>query len=107
MLSIELIEAYSQILEQKASGQLKIESTKELLDDFNDQISQRAYDSRTILVIGNWNEIKSDQPAEKSWKEKTFELFRRDSRNIDIVTYDELYERASFIVKNENSFQKS
>lgn len=107
MLSMDLIEAYSQILEQKASGQLKVESTKELFDDFNDQITQRAYDSRTILVVGCWNEIQSDQPAERSWKEKTFELFRRDSRNVDIVTYDELYERATFIVNNENRFKKS
>lgn len=107
MLSMDLIEAYSQILEQKASGQLKIESTKELLDDFNNPISQRAYDSRTILVVGNWDQINSDQPGEKSMKEKTLELFRRDSRNIDIVTFDELYERANFIVKNENRFRKS
>jgi hypothetical protein len=100
-LSNELIEAYSQILEQKASGQLKIETTKELLDDFNTEITQRSYDSRTILVIGCWDEIAGDIKGIKSVKEKTFELFRRDSRNIDIITYDELYERATFIVEGQ------
>ena len=35
---------------------------------------------------------------------KTFELFRRDSRNVEIITYDELYDRARFIVQgSENS----
>lgn len=97
-LSTKLIEAYSQILEQKASGQIKIEGTKELLDTYNREITQRSYDSRTILIIGSWNEIATEEIGIKSVKEKTFELFRRDSRNIDIITYDELYERAKFIV---------
>ena len=97
-LSTKLIEAYSQILEQKASGQIKIETTKELLDAHNHEITQRSYDSRTILIIGSWNEIATEEKGIKSIKEKTFELFRRDSRNIDIITYDELYERAKFIV---------
>lgn len=106
-LSNSLIDAYSQILEQKASGQIKIETTKELLDDFNHQISQRSYDSRIILIIGCWDQISSNALGERLIKEKTFELFRRDSRNVDIVTYDELYERASFIVNNDNCYQKS
>jgi Domain of unknown function (DUF4263) len=105
-LSNSLIDAYSQILEQKASGQIKVETTKELLDDFNNEISQRSYDSRTILIVGCCSQIKSDPPGVQRIKEKTFELFRRDSRNIDIVTYDELYERARFIVNNENQYKK-
>lgn len=105
-LSSKLIDAYSQILEQKASGQIKIETTKELLDDFNKEITQRSFDSRTILIIGAWSEISGDLVGIKRIKEKTFELFRRDSRNIDIVTYDELYERASFILNNENVVSK-
>jgi hypothetical protein len=27
------------------------------------------------------------------------ELFRRDSRNVEILTFDELFERAKFIVE--------
>jgi len=40
-LSNHLIDAYSQILEQKASGQIKIETTKELLDDFNNDLKEQ------------------------------------------------------------------
>jgi hypothetical protein len=31
----------------------------------------------------------------------TFELFRRDLRTIDILTFDELFERAQFITRND------
>ncbi len=34
-------------------------------------------------------------------KQKTFELYRRDSRNVEILTYDELYERAYYIVNQD------
>jgi len=30
----------------------------------------------------------------------TFELFRRDSRTLEIVTFDELFDRAKFITKD-------
>lgn len=98
-LSNELMEAKSQILEQKASGQIKIE--KETIHDSNgNEIKQNSYDSKVILIIGNWNQIKDDVDLIKQIKTKTFELFRRDSRNIEFITYDELYERAKFIVEN-------
>jgi hypothetical protein len=99
-LSNNLIESMSQILEQKASGQLKIETTKELVDDNMNLITQHSFDSKTILLIGNWSEVDlSNEPIGiKNIKKKTFELFRRDSRNVEIITYDELYKRAAFIV---------
>jgi len=34
-------------------------------------------------------------------KAKTFELYRRNSRNIEILTYSELYERAYYIVNQK------
>ncbi len=100
-LSNSLIDSVSQILEQKASGQIKIETTKELIADNGEPITQNAYDSKTILVIGNWKQLEADGKTfeTKKIKKKTLELFRRDSRNVKIITYDELYERASFIAK--------
>lgn len=107
-LSEELTWAVSQILEQKASGQLKIESTKALLDSNGQIITQHAYDPKIILIIGCWDQVErsADPPGTKAIKRKTFELFRRDSRNIEIITYDELYERARFIVKCETAHGK-
>lgn len=99
-LSNELLEAVSQILEQKARGEIKIETTKELHGTEGEEITNRAYNSKVILIIGNWNQIDSDTDKIKQVKTKTFELFRRELRNVEIITYDELFERAEFISNN-------
>lgn len=101
-LSEELLEAVSQILEQKASGLIKFE--KEQFNSAGQRITQKPYDSKVILIIGKWQELEeSNTELEKEIKKKTFELFRRDSRNIDIFTFDELLERAKFIVEGNES----
>ncbi len=46
-----------------------------------------------ILVIGNTKELSADLEAMS-----TFESFRRNIHNPRVLTYDELYERARFIV---------
>lgn len=98
-LSNELIDAVSQIIEQKASGQLKIERGN-LFDSAEQLITQKSYDSKVILILGSWNELSEDSPKLKAIKEKTFELFRRDSRNVEILTYDELLDRATYIISD-------
>lgn len=103
-LSNDLTYAVSQILEQKASGEIKIETTKGLVDDQYRLITQNAYDSKVLLIIGCWDQVNksSDPEGIKAIKRKTFELRRRDSRNIDIITYDELFERAKYIVESND-----
>ena len=60
-LSTELIDAFSQILEQKASWQIQAESNAN--NNYNDNgeiIKQKTVDPKTILIIGNlW--IKNQQ----------------------------------------------
>jgi Domain of unknown function (DUF4263) len=106
-LSNELIDGISQIIEQKASGQIKIERGG-LFNSEEEEITQKSYDSKVILIIGSWNELAEDSPKTKAIKERTFELLRRDSRNVEIITYDELFDRASFIIhdgkKEEEEF---
>ena len=103
-LSNDLIDSVSQILEQKASGMIKIETTKDLATESGHFITQKSYDSRCFLIIGDLvkqiNETE-DTPQTKKIKMKTLELFRRDSRNIEIITYDELYNRALYIVNEK------
>lgn len=97
-LSIDLINSVSQILEQKASGLIKLE--KDQYNSVGQLIQQKTYDSKVVLIVGHWKELETSlNDLEKKIKKKTFELFRRDSRNVDIITYDELYERARFIVQ--------
>lgn len=49
-----------------------------------------------ILLIGNTSEL------DKRSKIETFELFRRNISNPEIITFDELFERAKFIVTKNN-----
>lgn len=97
-LSNELTYAMSQILEQKASGQIKLDRG---LFAGGEPIKQNAYDSKVLLIFGHWNELSAGVSTtfEKEIKKKTFELFRRDSRNVEIITFDELFDRAKFIVE--------
>jgi hypothetical protein len=94
-LSNELIDSVSQILEHKASGLIRFDSKQYINGEL---LEQKAYDSKVVLIIGDWKELdNSINTLEKEIKKKTFELFRRDSRNIEIITYDELFERACYI----------
>ncbi len=108
-LSSDLFNSVSQILEQKASGLLKFE--KQQYDKSGQKINQKPCDSKVVLIIGHWRELgNSHSDLDAEIKKRTFELFRRDSRNIEIITYDELYDRARFIVegkKNESSSKAS
>jgi hypothetical protein len=101
-LSAELIDAVSQILEQEASWQVKAEASA--LGNFDDEgnlIAQRTIDPKSILIVGS-NSQFSGTEKESAIKLRTFELFRRDSRNLEILTYDELYERAKFVVGRDD-----
>jgi len=94
-LSIKLMDAVSQILTQKAEWLVK--SRGENFDENEQLIEQRAVDPKAILIIGMRSSMTGTD-REQMMKLNTFELFRRDSRNIEIITYDELYDRAFYIV---------
>ena len=96
-LSKDLTYAVSQILSQKAEWEIKAQT-----DQFNGdghKIEQSTISPKTILIIGNTNQFSGSTRSDLI-KKKTFELYRRNSRNIDIITYDELLERAQFIVND-------
>jgi hypothetical protein len=98
-LSNDLIHSVSQILEQKASGLVRLDKQMYINDE---PVAQKAYDSKVILIIGNWSELNNAKTTqEMEIKKKTFELFRRDSRNIEILTFDELFDRACYIAQGK------
>ena len=104
-LSKDLTNAISQILTQKAEWEYK--SQTEQFDNECNLIEEKTIDPKTLLIIGQTSQF-SGTDRESKIKAKTFELYRRNSRNIEIVTFDELYDRASFIVNNKlDSEQKS
>lgn len=55
------------------------------------------YQPKSYLVIGSMNEFVSECGVNKD-KLRSFELLRKNTTNPEIITFDELYERAKFIV---------
>lgn len=101
-LSEDLIDSVSQCLEQKASWTIEGDQTDKHYNKQGDQkLNTRTRDPKQILLVGNkQDQIQSiNSIRDMELKQDTFELFRRDSRNIEILTFDELYERAKFIVE--------
>lgn len=97
-LSDALTHAISQILEQKA--QWIIKSQKIQYDKDRKPIKQKTHDPKTILLIGDSNQF-SGEDLDQIIKAKTFELYRRSLKDIDIMTFDELHDRANFIVNEK------
>lgn len=93
--------AVSQILEQKAEWSSFAESGEHYDKATGRRLTARTRNARCILVIGSRAEFDgSANEREANLKRDTFELFRRECRSIDIVTFDELLERAQFIARS-------
>ena len=58
-----------------------------------------AYQPRSYLVIGRLDEFHTSKGLNME-KYRSFELFRRNTTRPEILTFDELYERARFIVEH-------
>jgi hypothetical protein len=66
-------------------------------DEDGNDLDEEVYaiEPRSYLVIGNLRELRGN-----SDKVTCFELYRRKLTSPEIVTFDELYHRAKFIVAN-------
>ncbi|MCP4552150.1 MAG: DUF4263 domain-containing protein [Bacteroidetes bacterium] len=99
--SNDFIEAYSQTLSQRT----EISETKNYENENKEIIDtkkHRILDPKAVLIIGNRNvEFPHVRKTEYDFKTDCFERIRRDSRNIEILTFDELFERAFHIVFSE------
>ncbi|GAB00487.1 MULTISPECIES: Shedu immune nuclease family protein [Acinetobacter] len=60
------------------------------------------YQPKSYLVIGSMSEFVSENGVNKD-KIRSFELLRKNTTNPEIITFDELYERAKFIVHHNQS----
>lgn len=60
------------------------------------------YQPKSYLVIGSMGEFLSEHGVNKD-KLRSFELLRKNTSNPEIITFDELYERAKFIVQHNQS----
>lgn len=65
------------------------------------------YQPKSYVVIGNLSEFVSKNHTVNESKYSSFELFRRNVTNPEIITFDELYERAKFIVRHSEDSETS
>ena len=56
------------------------------------------YSPRAYLLIGSLRDFVGDQGVSEE-QYRSFELLRQNTLSPEIITYDELYERAKFIVR--------
>lgn len=102
--SRDFIDGISQCLAQKNQWLTSFEQkTKDIT--WNKGVSIRNIDPKVIFIIGNkTEEFPQDSLDQNIYsKRDTFESFRRNSRNVDIITYDELYKRAAAIVHGKSN----
>ncbi len=100
LFSNEFIAAISQILEQKAEWLSFAQSGEHYNKEGSERLVARTRNTKTVLIFGSRQEFDAIQnPRDRSVALDTFELFRREQASIDILTFDELYERARFIVE--------
>ena len=60
------------------------------------------YQPKAYLVIGSMGEFSTENGVNKD-KLRSFELFRKNISSPEIITFDELYERAKFIVHHNQN----
>lgn len=78
-------------------------STKTEIKDKQDNLTGETlyfYNPKAFVLIGNLNEFIVDGKINEI-KFSSFEMFRKSLKNIEIITYDELYERAFYICHNK------
>ena len=95
-VSDELSAAVTQT--QKTAFQFSRDRFRDVLKDSDgNDTGELAYsvEPRSYLVIGNLTELRGNDD-----KIACFELYRRNTRLPEIVTFDELYQRARCIVEN-------
>lgn len=99
--SSEFMSAISQVIEQKAEW-ASFAQTGEHYDKSGAELLTRTRNAKCILVIGSRNEFtQSNDARNANLMRDSFELFRREMRSIDIMTFDELLERARFITQSK------
>ncbi|MDQ3021030.1 MAG: DUF4263 domain-containing protein [Bacteroidota bacterium] len=94
LLHYELIGAVSQIQVNSKTWEIDGSSNQQNSEKLNEQ-KIFTHSPKGILVIGHTKQLESFE------KRKAFELYRCNIHNPEIITFDELYERAKYIVEGD------
>lgn len=103
-ISRELAGAVSQIQKTVQKAVNNIRTKLEVVTRDGDPTDDVAYlyQPRSFIVIGRLNEFQTLKGTNEE-KFGSFELFRQNINNPEVITFDELYERAKFITRRAES----
>lgn len=98
--SSELSGGISQVQGTVVLAMETIRTKLSLVDDAGNPTGEEAfnYSPKSFLVVGSLQEFVGDHGINQE-RYRSFELFRRNMTSPEIITFDELYERARFIVQ--------
>jgi hypothetical protein len=99
--SDELVGSVAQIQKTIQKAVKGIQARTEMVDENGDPTGETVflYQPKAYVVIGSLNEFIAPNGINEP-KFSSFELFRRNILNPEIITFDELYERTRFIVQH-------
>lgn len=102
-ISDELAGGISQIHKTIQKSLKNISTVLSLYDDDGFKLRDPIYlfKPKSFLIIGSLKEFKNKNGDVHEDKFSSFELFRRSISDIEIITYDELYERAHAIINKK------
>lgn len=107
-VSNELSGAVSQIQNTVSLATKNIYDKIQIKDDTGNLTGEEIFNfhPKSFLIIGKLDEFKNDYGV-NSDQYRSFELFRKNVLSPEIITFDELYERAKYIVsQNDKSTAK-
>lgn len=94
-LSKDLTDALSQIQANIQTWEKEGSRQPDNMDKL-EKLSVFTVKPKGIVVIGSLNQLTDNRS-----RRETFQRFRKSIHGIDIITFDELFERAKFIVEND------
>lgn len=101
-ISDELAGAIAQTQKSVQKSVKELSTKVEIKDKIGNLTGEQIfiYQPKSFVVIGHLKEFTTENGVNED-KFSSFELFRQNQTNPEILTFDELYERAKFIVKND------
>jgi len=104
-VSNELLGGITQIQNTVSLNLKKFYGRTQMKDKISGDITDEEFFSfqpKSFLIIGSLSQlIGNNAPNEDKFR--SFELFRKNTLNPEIITFDELYERAKFIIDSKDS----
>ena len=99
--SAEVVGGVAQVQATVGDALDRLQRAVWVMDDIGDPTGEILFNvrPRAFLVVGNLAELHAEHGVNEA-KFRSFETYRRETRSPEILTFDELLERARFIVEH-------